>query len=204
MCLPCAPLFCRSFIVPVHQLPCSSRLSLSENSVPESLGLAFLFFFIMQKYVFDLSRFIIKPLKDWEEVERKVMEVHCRVVAVVEARFHFLASSLVPPPPYWLQLPVTFPADYCIAKLSPQKSNLNSILQPQLIGPICSCGTLRQCLPAQLHFVSIEISNNICWLAAPLGLWLWPPARLSTDIDKVQSANGSFKAEHLFTDSNAQ
>lgn len=64
-----------------------------------------------------------------------------------------------------LRWPVTFPTDSCIAKLRPQKSNLNSILLPQLIGPVCSSGSLRQCLSAQLHSVSTEISNNVCWLA---------------------------------------
>lgn len=166
MCVCLAPIFCCSFKVPVHQLSCSSRLSLSENSVPKSLVLVFLFYFfyaeicVWSQQVYNQT---VKGLRgSWEEGYGGSMQSgRCCGGSVP-----FLSksgSSLSPP--YCLQLPVTFPTDSCIAKLRPQKSNLNSILLPKLIGPICSSGTLRQCLPAQLHFVSIEISNNVCWLA---------------------------------------
>ncbi len=44
-------------------------------------------------------------------------------------------------------------------------STVNFTLLPQLICPVCSSGTLQQCLPAQLHSVPTEISNNVCWPA---------------------------------------
>lgn len=92
--------------------------------------------------------------------------------------------------PWLLQWPVRFPTDSCIAKLRSQKFNLNSILLPQIIGPLCSCGTLWQCLSAQLHSVSTEISNNVCWLAVrPSGVvsyccWHFSPQR-STRCSKL-------------------
>jgi len=45
------------------------------------------------------------------------------------------------------------------------KSNLDSISLPQVIGPVCSSGAVQQCLSMHLHFISTEISNNVCRLA---------------------------------------
>lgn len=102
--------------------------------------------------------FIIKTWRIWEVVESSQL----RRVIIVSARSH-LGADLVTL--LLLQWSLRFPTD-SIAKPRPQKSNLNSILLPQLIGQVCSCGTLQHCLSAQLHIVSTEISNNVCWLAA--------------------------------------
>lgn len=67
-CVWALRLLCWSFSVPVHQLPRSSKLSLPENSVPDSLWVVFSFY--MQEC--DVSSFVIKTLKIWERVERKV------------------------------------------------------------------------------------------------------------------------------------
>ena len=88
------------------------------------------------------------------------------------------------------------------SEISYRLSILNSILLPQLIGPVYSSGALWQCLPTQPHSVSTDISNNVCWLAVCFsGVVSYGCRHVSSEIDKVHPANASFylKLEELFT-----
>lgn len=81
-------LLCWSVPVPIHQLPHSSRLSLPENWVPESLLYFFLLYAGISAVIWgDLSSFVMKTLKNWEREEGGW--VHRRVVVT---QFHLWAS----------------------------------------------------------------------------------------------------------------
>lgn len=182
-CVCASQLCCWSCSVSVRQLQCFSWLSLLENS--ES------YFPYMQKC--DLCTFIIKTWKLWEGVERKVTGF------TVEWLFSWRLSSISEPVGRRPHHPfVTTVA----SEISYRLSILNSILLPQLIGPVCSSGALWQCLPAQPHSVSTDVSYNVCWLAVCFsGVVSYGCRHVFSEIDKVHPANARFhlKPEELFT-----
>lgn len=141
----------------------------------------------------DLCTFIIKTWKLWEGVERKVTGF------TVEWLFSWRLSSISEPVGRRPHHPfVTTVA----SEISYRLSILNSILLPQLIGPVCSSGALWQCLPAQPHSVSTDVSYNVCWLAVCFsGVVSYGCRHVFSEIDKVHPANARFhlKPEELFT-----